>query len=165
VRRTRRHRFPGRREWISGFGPILSLPWHDVRGEEEASIWFGDQGNNLGLNPNLPAELRELVERGWGAGNQGDFKILTHLGAHSGRSLVRSETEVERAGPLRLERVAGFEAHVPEGVVKLSLAGVQLNFCGSTITGERLALPARVRAGRYILTAPAQHYPGWRKRS
>lgn len=149
--------------------PILSLRWHDIRGEEETRLRLGERGDKIGLNNNLPpwfagllpeGALRELVEREMGAGDHGDFDVLARLGAElPGAIVVLSETDVEGAGPLRLERVSGFEAPVPEGIVKFSLAGVQLKFAVE-LAGERLTLPVRGGAGRYILKAPAERFPG-----
>jgi serine/threonine-protein kinase HipA len=147
---------------------ILSLRWHDIRGEEATRQRLGDRGDKIGLNNNLPpwfagllpeGALRELVEREMGAGDHGDFDVLARLGAElPGAVVVLPETNVEGAGPLRLERVAGFEAPVPDGIVKFSLAGVQLKFAVD-LAGERLTLPVRGGAGRYILKAPAERFP------
>jgi serine/threonine-protein kinase HipA len=55
--------------------------------------------------------------------------------------------------------VHGFNAPEPQGVVKFSLAGVQLKFT-AVADGERLTVPGRGADGRYILKVASDRYPG-----
>jgi len=62
-------------------------------------------------------------------------------------------------GAIGWGEVAGVRAPVPEGVVKFSLAGVQLKF-NVVDQGDRLTMPGRSGEGRIILKAPSAAYQG-----
>jgi serine/threonine-protein kinase HipA len=61
-------------------------------------------------------------------------------------------------GPLHWEAIGDFKAMQPDGVVKFSLAGVQLKF-NAAVAGDRLTAPARIGGGRCIIKAPTDRYP------
>jgi len=150
--------------------PVLSLGWV-VPGDEEATrARLADRGDKIGLHGNLPPwfsgllpedALRELVVAEMGPGNHDQFDLLMRLGADlPGAVLIAPETDVPAsAGPLRLERMHGLEVSQPEGVVKFSLAGVQLKFA-AVPAGDRLTVPARAGEGRCVLKVPTNRYPG-----
>jgi serine/threonine-protein kinase HipA len=94
-----------------------------------------------------------------GPGNHDQFDLLTRLGADlPGAVLVTPETRPSAsAGPLRLESVQGLDLVRPEGVVKFSLAGVQLKF-GAVAIGDRLTVPAKAGESRCILKVPTLRY-------
>lgn len=150
--------------------PILSLQWH-VPGEDAASRGrLAARGDKIGLNGYLPpwfagvlpeGALRQLVHEEMGPGDHDQFDLIVRLGADlPGAVLITPETETpDSAGPLRLDRVLGFKAPVPEGIVKFSLAGVQLKFVAS-MQAERLTAPARAGEGRYILKVASDRHPG-----
>jgi len=96
-----------------------------------------------------------------GPGDHDEFDVLTRLGADlPGAIFVVPETGVpSSAGPLDLERVQGFEATLPKGAVKFSLAGVQLKFTGNPV-GDRLTAPARGESGRCIIKLATDQFPG-----
>lgn len=150
--------------------PILSLGW-TVPGDEEATrARLADRGDKIGLHGSLPpwfagllpeGALRELVMAEMGPGDHDQFDLLTRLGADlPGAVLVTPETDVPAsAGPLKLEQVQGFATPRPDGLVKFSLAGVQLKFAAAT-DGERLTIPGRAGEGRCILKLPSERYAG-----
>lgn len=149
--------------------PVLSLSW-EVPGDDEATrARLADRGDKIGLHGLLPpwfsgllpeGALRELVMAEMGPGNHDQFDLLLRLGGDlPGAVLITPETGTpDSAGPLRLERVHGFEAAQPEGIVKFSLAGVQLKFVAQP-DGERLTVPGRMGTGRCILKVPSKRYP------
>jgi serine/threonine-protein kinase HipA len=149
---------------------ILSLSWL-VPGDEEATrSRMAARGDKIGLHGNLPpwfagllpeGALRELVMVEMGPGDHDQFDLLTRLGGDlPGAVLIAPETDTpSSAGPLHLERVHGLKLPRPEGVVKFSLAGIQLKF-SVTPAGERLTAPARAGEGRCILKVPTGRYPG-----
>lgn len=150
--------------------PILSLSWVAPDDEAKTQARLADRGDKIGLHGSLPpwfsgllpeGALRDLVLAEMGPGDHDQFDLLTRLGADlPGAVLAVPETETPRsAGPLRLELVQGFKAPRPEGIVKFSLAGVQLKFAAQA-EGERLTVPARAGDGRYILKVANERYPG-----
>lgn len=150
--------------------PLLSLSLFTPGDEESTRARLADRRGKIGLNGSLPpwfsgllpeGALRELVMQEMGPGDHDQFDLLTRLGADlPGAVLVTPETgPPPSAGPLKLEEVDGLEATLPEGLVKFSLAGVQLKFA-VTAEGERLTAPARAGSGRYILKVPSERYPG-----
>lgn len=150
--------------------PVLSLGWF-VPGDEEATRGrLAARGDKIGLLGNLPpwfagllpeGALRDLVMVEMGPGNHDQFDVLTRLGGDlPGAVLISPETDVPAsAGPLRLEQVRGLDLPQPQGMVKFSLAGVQLKFAAASVDG-RLTVPARVGEGRCILKVPSGRYPG-----
>jgi serine/threonine-protein kinase HipA len=94
-----------------------------------------------------------------GPGDHDDFDVLTRLGADlPGAVLVAPESEPsDGAGPLELRRVEGFRAAVPRGVVKFSLAGVQLKFTANP-DGNRLTVPGAAETGRCIIKVPSERF-------
>ena len=150
--------------------PVLSLGWQ-VPGDEAATRGrLAARGDKIGLNGHLPpwfsgllpeGALRDLVLAEMGPGRHDQFDLLTRLGGDlPGAILVVPETTPpESAGPLHLARLAGFDLPQPEGLVKFSLAGVQLKFSAAS-TGARLTVPARSGEGRAILKVPTARYPG-----
>lgn len=150
--------------------PILSLGWFEPGNAEATRARLADRDDKIGLHGNAPpwfsgllpeGALRALVMSEMGPGNHDQFDLLTRLGADlPGAVFLAPETDIpQSAGPLSLEHVQGLRAPRPEGVVKFSLAGVQLKFA-ILPDGERLTLPAHAAEGRCILKVAAEHYPG-----
>jgi len=150
--------------------PVLSLSWLVPGDEGQTRARLADRGDKIGLHGLLPpwfsgllpeGALRELVMAEMGPGNHDQFDLLLRLGADlAGAVLVVPETATPASvGPLRLARVHGVEAVQPEGLVKFSLAGVQLKFVAQ-VDGERLTVPGRAGTGRCILKVSSEHYPG-----
>lgn len=150
--------------------PVFSLSWVVPGDDEQTRARLADRGNKIGLHGFLPpwfsgllpeGALRELVMAEMGPGNHDQFDLLLRLGGDlPGAVLVVPETGTpDSAGPLRLERIHGFETPRPEGIVKFSLAGVQLKFVAQA-DGERLTVPGRMGTGRCILKVPSERYPG-----
>ncbi len=96
-----------------------------------------------------------------GPGNHDQFDLLIRLGADlPGAIIVTPETAVPSSvGPIDVQNILGVPAPLPEGIVKFSLAGVQLKFAATT-DGDRLTAPARAGEGRCILKVPTKKYPG-----
>jgi serine/threonine-protein kinase HipA len=70
------------------------------------------------------------------------------------------ETDISAtAGPISLERIKGLTAPRPAGLVKFSLAGVQLKFAALS-RQERLTVPAATGQSRCIIKVASDHYPG-----
>ena len=150
--------------------PILSLAWVDMRGERETQARLTNRSDKIAYPGFLPpwfsgllpeGALRDLVEREMGPGDHDYFDVLARLGADlAGAVVVLPETGMGAdLGAIRWDEVAGVRAPVPEGVVKFSLAGVQLKF-NVVAQGDRLTMPGRSGEGRIILKAPTAAYPG-----
>jgi serine/threonine-protein kinase HipA len=150
--------------------PILSLGWFDPESEDRTRDRLASRGDKIGLHGSVPpwfagllpeGALRELVLTEMGPGDHDQFDVLTRLGADlPGAVLIAPETEAPRsAGPLHLEKVKGFQAARPEGVVKFSLAGIQLKFTANS-EGERLTLPGSGDTGRCIIKVASDRYAG-----
>ncbi|HEY1607374.1 MAG TPA: type II toxin-antitoxin system HipA family toxin [Allosphingosinicella sp.] len=150
--------------------PILSLGWFDPASDERSRDRLVARNDKIGLHGSVPpwfagllpeGALRELVLGEMGPGDHDQFDVLTRLGADlPGAVLITPETEAPpSAGPLRLEKVRGFKAVRPEGVVKFSLAGIQLKFTANP-EGERLTLPAGGDTGRCIVKVANERYAG-----
>jgi serine/threonine-protein kinase HipA len=150
--------------------PVLSLGWLVPGDEESTRSRLADRRDKIGLHGFLPpwfsgllpeGALRELVMTEMGPGDHDQFDLLTRLGADlPGAVVIAPETDIPRsAGPFRLEHVHGLEVPRPEGVVKFSLAGVQLKFAVAP-AGDRLTVPARAGDGRCVLKVPTRRYPG-----
>ena len=149
--------------------PILSLSWLEPASEQGTRDRLAYRGDKIGLLGTLPpwfagllpeGALRDLVLQEMGPGDHDQFDLLTRLGADlPGAVLIAPETQTPAsAGPLKLERVGGFDAPRPEGTVKFSLAGVQLKFAGNLVK-DRLTAPARAGDGRCILKVPTARFP------
>jgi len=150
--------------------PILSLGWL-VPGDEEATRGrLAARGDKIGLNGHLPpwfagllpeGALRALVMTEMGPGDHDELDVLARLGGDlPGAVVVAPETDIlASSGPLRFDRAYGLDLPMPEGVVKFSLAGIQLKFAVAP-AGERLTAPGRAGEGRCILKVPSRRYPG-----
>jgi len=149
--------------------PILSLAWVDMRGERETQARLTNRADKIAYPGFLPpwfsgllpeGALRDLVEREMGPGDHDYFDVLARLGADlAGAVVVVPETSMgPDFGTIRWDEVAGVPAPVPEGVVKFSLAGVQLKF-NVVDHDDRLTMPGRSGEGRIILKAPTAAYP------
>ncbi|MBB3399335.1 type II toxin-antitoxin system HipA family toxin [Rhizobium sp. BK060] len=149
--------------------PILSLGWYDPENDEGTRDRLSNRGDKIGLHGTLPpwfsgllpeGALRELVLAEMGSGDHDEFDVLTRLGADlPGAVLIVPETGVpSSAGPLTLDRVQGFQAPLPEGAVKFSLAGIQLKFTANP-DGERLTVPGRGDTGRCIIKVASEQFP------
>lgn len=150
--------------------PILSLGWYDPRSDQNSRNRLASRRDKIALRGALPpwfagllpeGALRELVLTEMGPGDHDQFDVITRLGGDlPGAVIVSPETEdLESAGPLRLERTRGLSTAEPRGLVKFSLAGVQLKLTGE-FSGDRLTLPAHGASGQCIIKLPAKHYAG-----
>ncbi len=150
--------------------PILSLAWH-VPGDPQATrARLASRDDKIALYGGLPpwfegllpeGALRELVDAEMGPGDHGSFDVLARLGGDLPGAVLASpeNSDIDSLANLRLDKVAGFKAAVPQGVVKFSLAGVQLKFAAAG-HGKRFTAPARAGDGRYILKLASTRYPG-----
>jgi len=150
--------------------PILSLGWFDTRSDENSQKRLANRRDKIALRGGLPpwfagllpeGALRDLVLTEMGPGDHDQFDVITRLGGDlPGAVIVSPETEdLQSAGPLRLEKVGGLTTAEPKGMVKFSLAGVQLKLTGD-LSGDRLTLPGQGESGRFIIKLPAKPYPG-----
>ena len=150
--------------------PILSLAWHDTRSKENSQRRLADRRDKIAVRGGLPpwfagllpeGALRDLVLTEMGPGDHDQFDVLTRLGGDlPGAVIVSPETDdLKSAGALRLARVRGLATAEPQGIVKFSLAGVQLKLTGD-LNDDRLTLPRHGASGRYIIKLPAKPYPG-----
>lgn len=148
--------------------PILSLGWYDPDSDDGSRDRLADRREKIGLYGFLPpwfegllpeGALRELVATEMGPGDHDDFDVLTRLGADlPGAVLVTPESDAPAsAGPLDLARVEGFRAAVPKGVVKFSLAGIQLKFTANP-KGNRLTVPGAAETGRCIIKVASERF-------
>lgn len=149
--------------------PILSLGWMGADAEATRAR-LAMRTDKIALYGGLPpwfegvlpeGALRDLVAAEMGPGDHGSFDVITRLGADlAGAVMVVPENAeaLDAAGPLDLASVAGFRAPVPRGVVKFSLAGVQLKFTTS-LRKDKFAAPARAGEGRYIVKLDSEKYP------
>ena len=150
--------------------PILSLGWYDTRSDENSQKRLANRRDKIALRGALPpwfagllpeGALRDLVLTEMGPGDHDPFDVVTRLGGDlPGAVIVNPETDdLQSAGPLRLEKVRGLTAVEPRGMIKFSLAGVQLKLTGD-FSGDRLTLPGHGATGRCIIKLPAKLYPG-----
>lgn len=149
--------------------PILTLAWHTPGDPEQTRARLADRNDKIGLYGHLPpwfqgllpeGALRDLVDVEMGAGEHDHFDVLTRLGADlPGAVLVIPDNPEapDSVGPIRWEQVAGFRAPTPKGMVKFSLAGVQLKFAAQA-SGERLTAPVSSGEGRLILKLAPERY-------
>lgn len=149
--------------------PILSLGWYDTSSDQNSRKRLADRRDKVALRGALPpwfagllpeGALRDLVLTEMGPGDHDQFDVITRLGGDlPGAVIVSPETEdLGSAGPLRLERIRGLITAEPRGLIKFSLAGVQLKLTGE-FRGERLTLPGHGASGHCIIKLPAKHYP------
>lgn len=150
--------------------PILSLSWYDPDSDEGSRARLVQRAGKIGLYGSLPpwfegllpeGALRELVLTEMGPGDHDNFDVLTRLGGDlPGSVLITPETQTpSSAGPLRFRMVRGFPATEPQGLIKFSLAGIQLKFTANS-EGERLTVPGAAESGRCIIKVPTERYPG-----
>lgn len=150
--------------------PILSLSWFDTRLDETSQKRLADRRDKIALRGALPpwfagllpeGALRDLVLTEMGPGDHDQFDVISRLGGDlPGAVIVSPETDdLRSAGPIRLERVRGLTTAEPQGMVKFSLAGVQLKLTGD-LSGDRVTLPGHGSSGRCIIKLPAKPYPG-----
>jgi serine/threonine-protein kinase HipA len=148
--------------------PILSLAWHDPDSDEGSRERLADRKDKIGLHGFVPpwfegllpeGALRELVITEMGPGDHDDFDVLTRLGADlPGAVLVTPETDAPlTAGPVEFRNVGGFRATVPRGLVKFSLAGIQLKFTANP-EGNRLTVPGAADTGRCIIKVASERF-------
>lgn len=150
--------------------PILSLGWFDTRSDENSQKRLADRRDKISLRGALPpwfagllpeGALRDLVLTEMGPGDHDQFDVVTRLGGDlPGAVIVSPETDhLESAGPLRIKRVHELPTAEPQGIVKFSLAGVQLKLTGN-LSGDKLTLPGHGESGRCIIKLPAKSYRG-----
>lgn len=148
--------------------PILSLGWYDPDSDEGSRERLAGRRDKIGLHGFVPpwfegllpeGALRELVVGEMGLGDHDDFDVLTRLGADlPGAVFITPETEASAtAGPLELRNVEGFRATVPRGIVKFSLAGIQLKFAANP-EGNRLTVPGAAETGRCIIKVASERF-------
>lgn len=151
--------------------PILTLAWHVPGDPDQTRARLVDRGDKLGLYGQLPpwfqgllpeGALRDLVDAEMGPGEHDNFDVLVRLGADlpGGVLVIPDNPDAPpTVGPIRWEHVAGFNAPLPQGTVKFSLAGVQLKFAAEA-QGERLTVPASSGEARLILKLASDRYEG-----
>lgn len=150
--------------------PILSLGWFDTRSDENSQKRLANRRDKIALRGGLPpwfagllpeGALRDLVLTEMGPGDHDQFDVMIRLGGDlPGAVIISPETDdLQSAGPLRLEKVRGLTTAEPKGMVKFSLAGVQLKLTGD-LSGDRLTLPGHGESGSSIIKLPAKPYPG-----
>jgi serine/threonine-protein kinase HipA len=150
--------------------PILSLGWYDPQSDERTRDRLAARRDKIGLYGTVPpwfagllpeGALRELVLTEMGPGDHDEFDVLTRLGADlPGAVLITPETEVPAtAGPLKLANADGLRIPEPQGVVKFSLAGVQLKFAANS-DGDRMTLPGAAEPRRCIIKVASERFAG-----
>lgn len=148
--------------------PILSLAWYVPDSNDQTTARLIGRNDKIGVNGSLPpwfagllpeGSLRDLVLTEMGPGNHDEFDVLTRLGGDlPGAVLIVPETGTPlSAGPLDLTSIAGFQTVAPEGLVKFSLAGVQLKFTANPET-DKLTVPGRGETGRCIIKVGSERY-------
>lgn len=151
-----------------GMRPILSLAWFNPVDDADTQTRLGIRSDKIALHGFVPpwfsnllpeGALRSMVEAEMGQGDHDQFDVLARLGADlPGAVMIVPETGIGPDRDVRWENLHGFRVPVPEGIVKFSLAGVQLKFTAE-IHGERLSAPARSGIGRFILKVPSERHP------
>jgi serine/threonine-protein kinase HipA len=148
--------------------PILSLAWYVPESNDQTIARLTGRNDKIGVNGSLPpwfagllpeGSLRDLVLTEMGPGNHDEFDVLTRLGGDlPGAVLIVPETDTPpSAGSLDLTHIAGFKTVAPEGVVKFSLAGVQLKFTANP-DSDKLTVPGRGETGRCIIKVGSERY-------
>jgi serine/threonine-protein kinase HipA len=148
--------------------PILSLAWYDPQSDSGTRDRLAARRDKIGLHGTAPpwfsgllpeGALRELVLTEMGPGDHDDFDVLMRLGGDlPGAVLISLETDAPpSAGPLELTNVGGLRLPVPEGVVKFSLAGIQLKFTAK-LEGDHLSVPGSAETGRCIIKVPSERF-------
>jgi serine/threonine-protein kinase HipA len=150
---------------------ILSLQWLKPGDEAATRRRLEQRGDKISLHGGLPpwfqgllpeGALHDLVLTEMGPGDHDSFDLITRLGADlPGAVLVIPDggQAPASAGPLDWDKIAGFKAPVPKGIVKFSLAGVQLKMVAAKGQG-RFTAPARSGEGNFILKLASDRYPG-----
>lgn len=150
--------------------PILSLQWFARSDPEGSRKRLERRDDKISLHGALPpwfqgllpeGALRDLVMTEMGPGDHDSFDLVTRLGADLPGAVLVIPDGAEApasAGPLDWGRLAGFKAPVPRGVVKFSLAGVQLKVV-VTRQADRFTAPARGGEGKFILKLASDRYP------
>lgn len=148
--------------------PILSLAWYVPASNEQTIARLANRNDKIGVNGSLPpwfagllpeGSLRELVLAEMGPGDHDEFDVLTRLGGDlPGAVLIAPETDAPPSiGPLDLTRIGDFQTVVPKGVIKFSLAGVQLKFTANPGV-DKLTVPGRGETGRCIIKVGSDRY-------
>jgi len=147
--------------------PILSLTWINPEDDADTQVRLGVRNDKIALHGFVPpwfsnllpeGALRLLVEAEMGQGNHDQFDVLARLGADlPGAVVIVPDNGTDLEGSVRWENLHGFKIPVTGGIVKFSLAGVQLKFTAEML-GERLSAPARSGTGRYILKVPSERH-------
>lgn len=148
--------------------PILSLGWYDPLSDEGTRDRLAARRDKIGLRGFAPpwfagllpeGALRDLVLTEMGPGDHDDFDVLTRLGADlPGAVLISPETAVPAsAGPIDVKVVKGVKVAEPEGLVKFSLAGIQLKFTANP-DGDRLTVPGSAESGRCIIKVASERF-------
>lgn len=147
--------------------PVCSLSWFDAGSEGGTVTRLRAMEDKIGILGHLPpwfagllpeGALRALVETEMGQGDHDDFDILARLGGDlPGAVCILPESGVPNAG-FTPESPGTVGVPVPSGLVKFSLAGVQLKFTAGMADGRPTA-PARGADGRYILKVPSERHP------
>lgn len=148
--------------------PILSLAWYDPTSNDQTVARLAKRQDKIGVNGSLPpwfsgilpeGALRDLVLEEMGPGDHDEFDVLTRLGGDlPGAVLITPETDAPSStGPLDLAQVGNFKAAVPRGVVKFSLAGVQLKFTANP-DADKLTVRGRGETGRCIIKVGSDRY-------
>ena len=146
--------------------PVCSLSWFDSVSEDATVARLRAMEDKIGLLGQLPpwfagllpeGALRSLVETEMSHGDHDDFDVLARLGGDlPGAVCVLPESGIPDTG-FTWENLDGFKVPLPSGLVKFSLAGVQLKFTAEMADG-RLTAPARGADGRYILKLPSERH-------
>jgi serine/threonine-protein kinase HipA len=147
--------------------PILSLTWFNPADDADTQIRLGIRGDKIALHGFVPpwfsnllpeGALRSMVEAEMGQGDHDQFDVLSRLGADlPGAVLIVPDTGIGLERDVQWGNLHGFKVPVTEGIVRFSLAGVQLKFTAE-VHGERLSAPARSGTGRYILKVPSERH-------
>jgi serine/threonine-protein kinase HipA len=151
--------------------PILSLAFHGTAGEEDTIARLRDRTNKVGTASALPGTfanllpegaLRAVVESQLPAMESDDYGMLKRLGGDlPGAVVIREEgeTAASTASRNRRTRAADGKAETGEaGLVKFSLAGVQMKF-SMALAGNRLTLPAQGESGHVVAKMPSKDHP------
>lgn len=149
---------------------MLSLRWLVAGDPVETRRRLEHRGDKISVHGGVPpwfqgllpeGALRDLVMTEMGPGDHDSFDLIARLGADlPGAVLVLPDGGdiPQSAGPVEWERVDGFRAPLPKGVVKFSLAGVQLKFA-AVRDANRFTAPARSGEGRFILKLASDRFP------
>lgn len=148
--------------------PILSLAYHAIAGEDETIARLRQGRDKTGSVSALPpffanllpeGALRTVVEAQLPAGDCHEFGMLRRLGGDlPGAVVIREEVGAAASAPPP-SKAAAKAAPDDLGLVKFSLAGVQMKFSMVEADGGRLTLPARGTTGQVIVKLPSRSHP------